>query len=186
MKKLFVTIIAAAMVLSALAAMAQDEKNYTITPKIAYTYLLDGDSRDVIGSTFGILVDGTISNIPVGLEVGYIWGDKNLYYTFEGVDYTLNTKTRQVPVLVTYSQAFIPESPFYFTVGAGVSFNHWKQSTTFVSGSGNTTKFAYKAAVGYKFAETWNAELALVDNGKFADADNAKTQGLQLSVGYTF
>lgn len=172
MKKFFVTIIAIAMVLSALAAMAQDEKNYTITPKIAYTYLLDGDSRDAIGSTFGILVDGTMSNIPVGLEVGYIWGDKN------------DLKTSQIPVLATYSQAFIPESPYYFTVGAGVSFNHYKLSNDEGSYSKSATKFAYKAAVGYKFAETWNAELAFVDNGKMAE--NGKTQGLQLSVGYTF
>ncbi|MBR4748564.1 MAG: porin family protein [Abditibacteriota bacterium] len=183
MKKIVVSIIALALVLSAMAAMAQD-KSYTITPKLAYGYVVDGDSRDESGNAMGILVEGQFENIPVGFETGYLFNDKR--HSILGVDYKY--KGHQLPIMATYNQAFTPDNPFYFKVGAGISINEYKDK---VVGAGairiseRKTRFAFKAGVGYKFADTFCAELTYADYGKCPNFD-IKTGQIQLALGYSF
>ena len=184
MKKIVVSIIALALVLSAMAAMAQD-KSYTITPKIAYGYVVDSDSRDLSGATMGILVEGNFESIPVGFETGYLFNDESCALLGTPGKY----KAHQVPILATYKQPFSPENPFYFNVGAGISINEYKWKDTAglgVSVSESKTRFAYKVGVGYKFAESFVAELSYADYGKSDAVGGIKTGQVQLALGYSF
>ena len=192
MKKIVVSIIALALVLSAMAAMAQD-KSYTITPKIAFGYTVDGDSRDITGNAFGLLVEGQFESFPVGFEAGYLFNDKTCDLVLvddEGALYNANGKYKghQVPVLAVYKQSVSPDSPLYFLVGAGISINEYKWKSSVegsVRVSESKTKFAFKAGMGYKINDNFVAELAYADYGKGSDFD-IKTGQIQLALGYSF
>ena len=172
MKKFLTAIIAVAMVLSAIAAMAYEEKAYTITPKLAYSYQMNKDTRDLVDYTFGILVEGSMSNFPVGLEVGYLWGSKKT----NGIKHNLD----QFPILATYKAAFTPDSPFYYDLGLGFSINKLKESG---DSTRSCTSVAFKAMAGWEFAENFVAEAGYVNYGS---VDSNALHSLQINVGYSF
>ncbi|MBQ9359310.1 MAG: outer membrane beta-barrel protein, partial [Abditibacteriota bacterium] len=71
-----------------------------------------------------------------------------------------------------------------------ISINEYKWKPTGASiipgYSESKTRFAYKVGVGYKFADTFCAELSYADYGKDAHTDGIKTGQIQLALGYSF
>ena len=186
MKKIVVAIVALAMMVSAIAAMAQSEKAFSITPRLAYNWVTNSDSRDAMGHQFGVLADVDIASLPVGFEVGYMYGSKT-QDVVDGLPWTdYKTKVQSIPVMVTYAYPFAEK--FYAKVGAGVAFE--KGKVTYKDAilkeydeTENKTNFAYKLGLGWNFLPNWSAEVFFNDFGKIS---SYKTQGIQLNVGYTF
>ena len=172
MKKILFTIIAVSMVLSSLAAMANDDKNFTITPKFTLNYLLDGDLKDGVGSiAYGLAVEGYTTSIPVGLEVGYLYASKS----HNGIKSTLT----QIPILAKYKAPFTPDSNFYYDLGAGISINKGKAGNV----SNSKTAFAFKVMGGWNITDNWIAELGYANYGNVEDVSS---NAIQLNVGYNF
>ncbi len=202
MKKIVVAIMVLTMMVSAIAAMAQAEKNFSITPRIAADFYLNGDTKDTLGKSFGLLFDIDVASLPVGFEVGYLQGSKTTdgYFTDdEGYEYGYDEKAtvKQIPLLITYKYPFAEN--FYAKVGAGVSFNRGKYEVSAndeiygpvldVDSSCKKTNFAWTIGFGYNFAQNFSAELAYRDSGKFKaddDADGVKSGAIEINVGYTF
>ena len=165
MKKFLMLIITTVIVLSALAVMAQDEKSYTITPRLAYNYLTDGDVRDAIGAVYGVTVDFDMAKYPVGLETGYLYGEKH------------GNSAYSIPFLVTYKYPI--NDVFYARAGAGFAYNK-------AEGEDSNTAFAWEIKAGYKFSTNWSAELGYVDYGDVVDGFDSSSAAIQASVGYAF
>ena len=79
MKKYLMLIIAIVMVMSALSVMAQNEKAYTITPRLVYNFISDNDVSDVIGDMYGISVgvDVTITKVITTIKIFLIFFSKS-------------------------------------------------------------------------------------------------------------
>ena len=202
MKKIVVAIMVLTMMVSAIAAMAQSEKSFSITPRIAADFYLNGDTKDALGKSFGLLIDIDVASLPVGFEVGYLQGSKTedgYVYDDEGYEYGADVKNtvKQIPLLVTYKYPFAEN--FYAKIGAGVSFNRCKSDLSIndeIFGpeynedtSCKKTNFAWTIGFGYNFAQNFSAELAYRDSGKLKsndDADGVKSGAVELNIGYTF
>ena len=197
MKKIVVAIMVLTMMVSAIAAMAQAEKAFSITPRIAAEFYTNGDTKDNLGTGYGILFDIDVASLPVGFEVGYLTAKK----TQDTVVYDLDTDAEigadlkchvnQIPLLVTYKYPFAEN--FYAKVGAGVSFVKSKAELSVADYeeeySKSSTNFAWLLGVGYNFTSNISAELAYRDSGKFKaddDADGLKSGAIELNFGYTF
>ena len=173
MKKIVVTIMALVMMVSAIAAMANSENGFSITPRIAYNYVINGDTRDELGSNYGIIADVDIASLPVGFETGYIWGKKNDF------------KTQIIPLLVTYTYPFADQ--FYAKAGMGVAFEKVKYDGDYAFESESKTNFAVKLGAGWNFAQNWTLEAAYNIQGKVAGKyGDARLDTIQFNVGYTF
>jgi len=171
MRKILIVVITLVMITSALAVMAKDGE-LTITPRIAYNYLIDGDSRDVVGNNYGALVDLDWYTSPIGLEAGYFYGSK----TFDGS----KIDTRILPVMLNYKDVLAVEN-LYWKVSAGVAFNEFKNVTTGVKNK--DTEFAWGAAIGINLNAATSFELGYVDYGK---EDSIKTGAIQANIGFAF
>ncbi|MBQ7256442.1 MAG: porin family protein [Abditibacteriota bacterium] len=206
MKKIVVAIMVLTMMVSAIAAMAQSEKSFSITPRIAAHFFSNSDAKDNLGTAYGILADIDVASLPVGFEIGYMTGKKTrdtkipVYeegYLVDEIDADQKCSAWAIPVLATYTYPF--SENFYAKAGAGVAFVHakaeisvsdaWAGVIADESYSKTKTNFAFKVGVGAKFAQNWSAELFYADYGKAKiddDADGIKTGGIELNVGYTF
>lgn len=203
MKKIMVAVLALAMLLSALAVMADGEKSFSITPRVAANIAVDKDTKDNIGNQFGVLADINIASLPVGFETGFLAGQKSTDANlFDIIDVDQKVTTWSVPVLVTYEYPFSDQ--FYAKAGAGINIIHTKaqyETTTpdfkFDEDYSKTkTNFAFKLGFGYKFANNFSAELMYQNSGKVKyDMDlpsgvggevEYKTSFVQFNVGYTF
>ena len=202
MKKIVVAIMVLTMMVSAIAAMAQTEKNFSITPRLAVDFYLNKDTKDALKTSFGILADIDVASLPVGFEIGFLKGHKTQdgyeydYDEEEIVPVDLKSTVRQIPVLVTYKYPF--SENFYAKIGAGVNFVHAKADLSanyeYVeideSVSKSKTQFSWLLGVGYNFSNNFSAELAYRDSGKFKFDDDLdldlKSGAVELNVGYTF
>lgn len=171
MRKILIVVITLVMVTSTLAVMAK-EGELTITPRIAYNYLIDGDSRDAVGSNYGVLVDFEWYTSPIGLETGYLFGNK----TYEGVE----TDVKIIPVMLTYKD-ILNEGNLYWKAGAGVAFDEFKDDST--SDKTKDTKFAWEALIGINLNAATSFELGYVDYGK---ENGIKTGAIQANIGFAF
>jgi len=183
MKKYLMLIIAIVMLMSALAVMAQNEKAYTITPRLVYNFISDSDVSDVIGDMYGISVGVDVAKFPVGFETGYLYGSKTPDYKAANIG---KLKTSAIPLLATYS--YPVSDAFYLKFGAGVSFNHISGMNMKVvnSNSESNTEFAWELKAGYKFSTNWSAELGYTDFGKVVEDEDSSIAAIQLGVGYSF
>lgn len=203
MKKIMVAVLALAMLLSALAVMADGEKSFSITPRVAANIAVDKDTKDNVGNQFGVLADIDVASLPVGFETGFLGGQKSTDVDILGlVDVDQKVTTWSVPVLVTYEYPFSDQ--FYAKAGAGINIIHTKaqyETTTATfkydeDYSKTKTNFAFKLGFGYKFANNFSAELMYQNSGKVKyDMDlpsgvggevEYKTSFVQFNVGYTF
>jgi len=185
MKKYLMLIIAIFMVMSTLAVMAQNEKAYTITPRLVYNFISNSDMRDAYSSMYGLLVDFDMSKFPVGLEVGYLSSNKTTDGFRSPVD--VETRVSSVPLLATYKYSI--NDAFYVKAGAGVAFNHLKAkeiSKIEAAVSHSNNEFAWEIKAGYKFSKNWSAELGYVDYGDVLDYKDSSIAAIQLGVGYSF
>lgn len=213
MKKFVVAIMVLSMMMSAIAAMAQTEKNFSITPRIVADFAMDGDTKDYVGSQYGLLVDLDWASFPIGFETGWLGGQKsgNDVTLSNGGDISINidqkVDTWSVPLLLTYKYPF--SSQFYADLALGANIQHDKIRWEYTVDSKKydedysktKTKFAWKIGLGYKFTPNWSVELNYANNGKIKhDLDFAsgipttlgideieyKQNYLQLNVGYSF
>jgi len=212
MKKIVVAIMVLAMMLSAMAAMAQSEKTFSITPRLVADFALDKDTKDYVGSQYGLLIDLDFATFPIGFQTGFLGGSKS------GNDVTLGDDTLSVnidqkvttwsvPLLLTYKYPFSEQ--FYGNIALGANIQHdnlrWEYTVDNQKydedDAKTSTKFAFKLGFGYKFSQNWSVELNYANYGKinhdidFAsgipqalgiDSMEYKQNYLQLNVGYTF
>ena len=184
MKKIVVAIVALAMMVSAIAAMADSEKGFTITPRLAYNFVLDNDARDEVGDLYGISADVDIASLPVGFELGYMYGSKSTecyWGDTKLADYKFTFQS--VPVLVTYKYPFADQ--FYAKAAAGVAFDKFKANLKNIDETvtESKTRFAFALGAGWNFLPNWSTELAYVNYGK---VDDSNIDVIQLNVGYSF
>ncbi len=193
MRKIILLMVLCAIIIGAFATFAQAENLVSITPRIAYNYANDGDTRDYLGNTFGVLVDVTALRLPVGFEVGYMAGSKTEDEKGLPGSYERKGKYYEIPIMVTYKHNTL--AGLYLKAGLGVSVKGTEIKYDYngilddAKEKANDTNFAYKLGVGYKFTQNLSAEVFYYDSGK-TELDDLHWEGkgkyLQFNLGYTF
>ena len=201
MKKLVLAVLALAMMVSAIAAMADSEKSFSITPRIAANIAVDKDTKDWVGNQFGVLADIDIASWPVGIETGYLAGQKSneIWSADKLANWDTKTNTWTIPLMATYTYPFSDQ--FYAKAALGVNFIHTKFKEELVMGgaelgdvdnSKTRTNLGFKLGLGWNFLPNWSAEVMYANSGKvkfedyFGDELEYKTSFVQVNVGYTF
>ena len=191
MKKITILFVVCALLLG--AVVAQAENMVSITPRLAYNYANDGDTRDYLGNTFGVLVDVSVLRLPIGFEVGYMAGSKTADDKSILGDFERKGKYYEIPIMATYKHNLL--AGLYVKAGMGVSIKRTELDYSFddiyndAKEKVNDTNFAYKLGVGYKFTQNITAEAFYYDSGKTELEDlhwEGKGRYLQFDLGITF
>ncbi len=163
MKKLIVAVIAIMLMACAMSGMAQriDHRAFTITPSLAYTFMLNGDVRDDCGNPFGIVLDFEWQASPIGIEAGYLWSKKD------------GAKHTYMPIFASYYD-FVNDQAYWKVAPGMVVAKH---------DGDKTTKFGFEIGYGAYLNSDFNVELDYVYYNKL---DENKFHGIQASIGYTF
>ena len=163
MKKIIVGAIAIMLMACAISTMAQrlDQRTFTITPSLCYTYMLNSDVRDDCGNPFGIVLDFEWAACPVGIEAGYLQSKKD------------GEKHSYIPIFASYYD-FVNDQSYWKAAAGAVATKHAGEKST---------KFGFELGYGCYFNNDFNVELDYVYYNKI---DDLKFHGIQASVGYTF